>query len=53
MGRVPDKCIRCSDTQKYVGVQVFSHKTGGNVVPINPKNKEMLRQAMRFNKRAR
>lgn len=48
-----DECVKCSTTQKYFGVMVFPHKTGGEAVLIKPEKKEMLRQAKRFNSRAR
>lgn len=46
-------CVDCSTVQKYKGFLVFGHKTGGETVLINPSDKEALRQAKRFNRRAR
>lgn len=52
---IPDTttCVKCSDVQAYKGYLVFGHKTGGECVLVNPKNKEAVRQADRFNRRAR
>lgn len=52
---IPDTltCVDCSTVQKYKGFLVFGHKTGGETVLINPSDKEALRQAKRFNRRAR
>ena len=52
-GQLPETCIRCSDMKKYVGIPVYKHKTGGTIVPIDPRNKEQLRQAQRFFRRGR
>jgi hypothetical protein len=52
-GQLPTTCVNCSNTRHYIGFQVFGHKTGGTCIVIDPKNREMLRQAVRADKRAR
>ncbi len=46
-------CVRCSNTQRYLGFQVFPHKTGGECVLVNPNDSESIRQAERANRRSR
>ncbi|MEK9769302.1 MAG: hypothetical protein VW683_10315 [Betaproteobacteria bacterium] len=49
-------CIECNDEQPYLGLLVYDHKTAGRLEIFNPNNnheREMIRQAARFNERAR
>lgn len=46
-------CVNCNNARRYVGFQVFGHKTAGECVLVNPSHSETLRQANRANKRAR
>jgi len=51
-----DVCSDCNDEQPYAGMMVYDHKTGGRLEvfnPNNPQEREMMRQADRFNERAR
>jgi reverse gyrase len=47
------ECVKCSTVQKMVGFMVFDCKTNGELVMIDPRDKEMLRQARNFNDRSR
>lgn len=46
-------CVECSTVPRKVGIMVYPHKTGGYCEVIDPRNKEDLRRAKRFNRRAR
>jgi hypothetical protein len=49
-------CAKHSTTQKYQGLSVYDHKTAGRIElfdPNNPNEKEIIRQAGRFNARSR
>lgn len=46
-------CVKCSPTQKHKGYMVFDHKTAGVCTIIPRDNLEAIRQADRFNRRAR
>lgn len=54
-------CVKCSPVERPFGIMVestdvngkASRKTGLDLVVIDPKNKEALRQAIRFKNRAR
>lgn len=48
-----DECVNCSSVEKVVGFMDFSHKTAGECVYVDPRNKENLRRAIRVNERAR
>lgn len=48
-----DTCVKCSTEPKKIGIMVFPHKTGGYCEVIDPRNKEDLRRAIRYNERAR
>ena len=48
-----EECVKCSSVQKVVGFMDFGHKTGGEFVAVDPRNKENLRRAIRINERAR
>jgi hypothetical protein len=50
------ECTDCTDEQPYAGMMVYDHKTAGRLEVFNPNNpheREMMRQADRFNERAR
>jgi hypothetical protein len=46
-------CVACSGVQKYVGMNVFTHKTAPSVVFIRPENKEAVETLRREFRRAR
>ena len=49
-------CVNCSKAERYVGVNVFSHKTAPEINILNPNVRnadELFRQADRANKRSR
>ena len=46
-------CVKCSDEPKRVGFMVYGHKTAGEVLTVDPRNSEALRQAQRAYRRAR
>jgi len=49
-------CADCNDEQPYAGMMVYDHKTAGRLELFNPnvpQEREMMRQANRFNERAR
>ncbi len=51
-----DECSDCTDEQPYAGMMVYDQKTAGRLELFNPNNpheREMMRQANRFNERAR
>lgn len=47
------KCIKCSNTQKYMGFMNYAHKTAGEVVILSPDNPENVRLATRAYHRSR
>jgi anaerobic ribonucleoside-triphosphate reductase len=49
-------CADCNDEQPVAGLMVYDHKTAGRLEVFNPNNphdRELMRQADRFNERAR
>lgn len=48
-----EECVKCSSVERLVGFMDFGHKTAGECVAVDPRNKENLRRANRINERAR
>lgn len=46
-------CVQHSSTKPYVGFMDYPHKTGAQMVLVNPDDKEQLRLARRAFKRSR
>lgn len=46
-------CLLCSEVKPVLGFSVFSHKTAGEILTVNPDKLEHLRLATRAHRRSR
>ena len=52
-GNLPEECQDCSTVVKPFGLMNAPHKTGSEIMVLDRNNKEHIRQAKRFIRRAR
>lgn len=52
-GSLPTTCVRCAKPARLKGFSIYGHKTAGEVVVIDPSNKDLLRRATREYRRSR